>query len=254
MKAEEIQSRRQKIARILYKKKEIKVNELVNLFQVSDETIRKDLRYLAKEGVLEKKYGIAKLKQTQPLKPVINRTPINLNEKRQLIQAALNFIPKGTCSIGLDQGSTIALLANELKNHNNKHIFTGSLASILELINSQNSLYCSGGKYSAEDMSFQNDTSTQLYSDIKLDFCFLGSSGVLGRDGFCTSSLTDAKIKRSLIANSTRKIVLLDKHKFNYSSLVQVATWNIADIVITNRSVAPEIQKMISSKTRLVLA
>lgn len=253
MKAEEIQARRQAITKILYQKNEVQINELVNQFQVSDETIRKDLKYLASEGILEKRYGFAKLIQSQPLEPVANRTPINYAKKDKLIQAAAKLIPKGRCTIGLDQGSTTALLANHLKMHDNKHIFTGSLAAILELINSKNSLYCVGGRYSQSDMSFQNDTANQLYDDIKYDLCFLGSSGVLGREGFCTSSLVDAEIKRHLLTKSTRKIVLLDSQKFNYSSLVQVAKWQAADIVITNKDIPADAKQVIETQTRLIL-
>ncbi|SAM65762.1 DNA-binding transcriptional regulator AgaR [Enterococcus faecium] len=56
MKAAEIAKRRKQITELLYQQKEIKVRELVRKFQVSDETIRKDLAYLAAEGVLEKKH------------------------------------------------------------------------------------------------------------------------------------------------------------------------------------------------------
>ncbi|MBS7577811.1 MULTISPECIES: DeoR/GlpR family DNA-binding transcription regulator [unclassified Enterococcus] len=253
MKAEEIQARRQAITKLLYQKNEVRINELVNQFQVSDETIRKDLKYLASEGILEKRYGVAKLIQAKPLEPVVNRTPINYANKSKLVQAAAKLIPKGRCSIGLDQGSTAALLANHLKTHDNKHIFTGSLAAILELIHSKNTVYCVGGRYSEADMSFQNDTANQLYDDVKYDLCFLGSSGVLGRDGFCTSSLVDAEIKRQLIAKSTRTIILLDSQKFNYSSLVQVAKWQAADIVITNQDIPADARRLIEAKTRLIL-
>lgn len=253
MKAEEIQARRQAITNLLYQKKEVRIQELVNQFQVSDETIRKDLKYLSSEGIVEKSYGVAKLIQFTPLEPVINRTPIDYAKKIKLVHAAAKLIPKGRCTIGLDQGSTAALLANYLKTHDNKHIFTGSLAAILELINSKNTLYCIGGRYSETDMSFQNDTVNQLYDDIKYDLCFLGSSGVLGRDGFCTSSLIDAEIKRHLIAKSTRKIVLLDNQKFNYSSLVQVARWQTADIVITNKGIPADAQQLIEAQARLIL-
>lgn len=252
MKASEINARRQQITELLYQNKTVKVTELVKEFNVSDETIRKDLTHLAHEGVLKKKYGGAELIQQEKLAPVSNRTPLYLDKKTPIIVKAAEYIPATSCSIGLDQGSTVALLAAKLRQLPEKQLFTGSLAAILELANSAHQIYCLGGRYAANDMAFQNDTSVELYPDIQLDLCFFGSSGVQGREGFCTSSLIDAELKRTLMKKSTKKIVLLDNTKFERSSLVQVAPWNAVDLVITNHSLPDEYRKMIAAETTLV--
>lgn len=61
MKAIEIAQRRKEITELLYQQNELRVHELVKKFHVSDETIRKDLAYLAQEGILEKHHGKAVL-------------------------------------------------------------------------------------------------------------------------------------------------------------------------------------------------
>lgn len=253
MKAYEIQNRRNQITDLLLKHKKVKVTDFVDKFQVSDETIRQDLAYLESQGILKKIYGGAELLEQKQLEPVIDRTPIDYQAKQAIVNAASDFIPEHAVTIGLDQGSTVAMLANHLKTYQNKIIFTGSLAAILELVRSGNELYCFGGKYSYPDMSFQNDTSHELYPDIKLDICFLGSSGVLNRNGFCTSSFTDAVIKRQLLAKSAKKIVLLDANKFKTASLIEVAPWSDVDLVISNKGIPPEIQQTIETQTRLIL-
>ncbi|GHU43622.1 DeoR family transcriptional regulator [Bacilli bacterium] len=253
MKAYEIQNRRNKITDLLLAHQKVKVVDLVDKFQVSDETIRQDLVYLEKQGILKKIYGGAELLEQKQLEPVIDRTPIDHLEKQAIVNAASDLIPEHAVTIGLDQGSTIAMLANHLKSYQNKMIFTGSLAAILELVRSGNDLYCFGGKYAYSDMSFQNDTSDELYPDIKLDLCFFGSSGVLNRNGFCTSSFTDAVIKRKLLEKSSQKIVLLDANKFKTSSLIEVAPWSDVDLVISNQGIPTDIQASIEAQTRLIL-
>ncbi|GAB2022804.1 DeoR/GlpR family DNA-binding transcription regulator [Pseudolactococcus yaeyamensis] len=253
MKAYEIQNRRNRITNLLLENKKVKVVDLVEKFQVSDETIRQDLAYLENQGILKKIYGGAELLEQRQLEPVIDRTPIDHPEKQAIVHVASQFIPNHAVTIGLDQGSTVAMLANHLKSYQNKMIFTGSLAAILELVKSGNELYCFGGKYSYADMSFQNDTSDELYPDIKLDLCFLGSSGVLNRHGFCTSSFNDAMIKRKLLDKSTQKIVLLDASKFKTSSLIEVAPWSAVDLVITNKGIPVDIQMSIEAQTKLIL-
>ena len=112
MKAVEIAQRRKEITELLYQQNELKVSDLVKTFQVSDETIRKDLTYLAKEGVLKKQHGKAILVKEKELAPVFQRTT-QFPEKDRITQAALALITNEDYSIGLDQGSTLALLAKK---------------------------------------------------------------------------------------------------------------------------------------------
>jgi DeoR/GlpR family transcriptional regulator of sugar metabolism len=253
MKAAEILNRRKKISELLYEKEVIKVTELVKLLNVSDETIRKDLAYLEEEGIIEKKHGKATLIKEKQLEPVLQRTPVNLVKKKALVKKALTLIQEEDLSIGLDQGSTIALLATQLKALPKKQIFTGSLAAILELVNSEHALHCFGGQYSAEDMAFRNEAGKEMYPDIHFDVCFFGSSGVKNRQGFCTSSLVDAQAKRMMLRKSTKNIVLLDETKFQSSSLVQVVPWDEVDLVITNKGISSELATTIRQACDLIL-
>lgn len=254
MKAAEINQRRKEITAMLYEAGEVKVSELVSHYSVSDETIRKDLAYLASEGLLKKQYGKAVLTKSKPLAPVSSRTPVNEVLKMQIVAAASGLIDESVGAIGLDQGSTVALLASQLWSFPPKDIFTGSLASILQLTNTDHRLHCFGGLYDQEDMVFRNDSSQEMYPDIRFDLCIFGSSGVLGRSGFCTSSLNDAQTKRMMLAKASRSVVLLDETKFQTSSLVQVADWSQVDLVITTPGIPPEQAKLIRENCELIIA
>ena len=251
MKADEIAQRRKEITDLLYQKNELKVRELVKKFHVSDETIRKDLAYLAQEGVLEKQHGKAILIKEKELAPVFQRTT-QLSEKERITQAALAFISEEDFTIGLDQGSTIALLAKKIMPLEKRQIFTSSLAAILQLVNGPHKLFCFGGEYSTADMAFRN-SGNEIYPDIQFDLCFFGSSGVKNRKGFCTSSLIDAETKRRMLKKSTKKIVLLDHTKFEKTSLVQVAPWSEIDVVITSKGLSLDYERMISAYAKLLL-
>ena len=251
MKAVEIAERRKEITELLYQQNELKVCDLVKIFQVSDETIRKDLTYLAKEGILEKHHGKAILVKEKELAPVFQRTT-QFAEKDRITHAALDFITPEDFTIGLDQGSTIALLAKKMLSLEKKQIFTSSLAAITQLSISQHKLFCFGGEYSPADMAFRN-SGNEVFPDIQFDLCFFGSSGVKNRKGFCTSSLIDAEAKRRMLKKSTKKIVLLDHTKFERTSLVQVAPWSEVDIVITSKGLPLDYERMIRANAKLVL-
>lgn len=255
MKAAEIHARREKIKEILFRNKEVKVKKLVNIFNVSDETIRNDLTFLENQGVLKRVYGGAKLVELEPdkLDPVIHRTTMNYEKKLAIAKKALELLPSDQCTIGLDQGSNVAVLASLLSKMENKTIFTGSIAAILELIRSSNDIYCLGGKLSFEDMAFHGSLAGEPFPNIQMDICFMGSSGVKNRNGFCTSSFSDAEIKRQFLRKSTTKVVLLDSSKFELNSLLEVAPWSEVDYVITNEDAPAEMLEKINNATKLIL-
>lgn len=252
MKASEITNRRKKITELLYQQHSVKVRELVALFQVSDETIRKDLAYLEAEGILLKEHGKAVLIKEKELDPVSLRS-VHSPEKERIAAAALQLIQSEDQIIGLDQGSTLALLAQKIKFLDKKQIFTGSLAAILQLLHTEHLLHCFGGQYSPEDMAFRSETGRETYPDIHFDLCFFGSSGVKNRKGFCTSSLVDAEAKRKMLRKSSKNVVLLDHSKFETTSLVQVAPWSEVDLVITTKGIPKDYEKMINAFARLLI-
>lgn len=253
MKASEIYARREKIKDLLYENKEVKVKYLVKMFHVSDETIRNDLTYLEEQGILKRVYGGAKLVEPDKLEPVIQRTTVHYHEKLAIAEKALELLPSDNCSIGLDQGSTISVLASLISKTENKRIFTGSIAAILELLNSNNDIYCLGGKLSFEDMAFHGSLAGEPFPNIQMDICFMGSSGVKNRNGFCTSSFSDAEIKRQFLRKSMTKVVLLDSSKFESTSLLQVAPWSEIDYVITNKDAPKEEIEKIKKVTEVLL-
>ncbi len=258
MKAIEINKRRKQITELLYEHKEVMVADLVEKFNLTDETIRKDLNYLEKEGVLKRSYGkavLVKNKETEiELPPVEERTIINVDSKQKLIEKAITLIQSEDGIIGLDWGSTIALLADRLASHQEpKHIFTSSLAAIFKLYQSIHKIHCSGGEFNSQNLAFGNDYGRDVYADIQFDICFLGSSGVKNRHGFCSASWEDAETKRALMKKSNKVVVLLDAAKFETTSLVQVAPWSEVDFVITNKEIPFEYQNQMKDVTELIL-
>ncbi|MDV0431716.1 DeoR/GlpR family DNA-binding transcription regulator [Lactiplantibacillus sp. DA1] len=252
MKATEIQARRDQILTLLESRKTMRVSELVNILKISDETVRKDLSQLSTQGLVKKEFGKVSLLVAPTLAPVHQRTTVNASFKAAIANEALELLPDRPSTIALDQGSSVAQLANLIANRTRDTIITNSLLAMIALQNSHQQIYVTGGKYNVTDMSFQGERPSRMYTDSLFDFCFLGSSGVAGRNGLCSSSFADAEMKRQMIKNSHVSIVLLDATKFQQSSLVQVADWNQVDYVVTNLSPTNPLYVEINQQTHLV--
>lgn len=202
--------------------------------------------------MVDKQFGKALLIPNIPLAPVAQRKSKLQIEKQNIAQIALKLLPQTKTTIALDQGSTVAAFAQLLNNFADLTIITSSLLSLIALQNTTNTLYSIGGKYNISDMSFQDVSHNQFYEQIHVDFCFLGSSGVAGRTGFCSSSFADAEMKRILLRNSAVKIILLDKSKFQQSSLLQVEKWSSVDYVITNLEQESPDYQLIAQQTHII--
>ncbi|GAF40842.1 DeoR family transcriptional regulator [Agrilactobacillus composti DSM 18527 = JCM 14202] len=252
MKADQIQQRREAMLAMLRAKKSVKIREFVTQFKVSDETIRKDLEILSQQGLVIKQFGKAVLVPNIPLTPVAQRTDIHQADKEKIAATTFDLLPKRPLTIGLDQGSTVSTFARLLSTVPDLTIITSSLLSLIALQSTTNTLYSTGGRYNVSDMSFQGTSPQATYAQIQLDYCFLGSSGVADRAGFCSSSFGDAEMKRQLMKNSTNKVLLIDKSKFQVSSLVQVGTWDQVDHVITNLDPDSKDYQKISQLTHVI--
>lgn len=127
-------TRRQKIKEILMEKKSVTVTELCNIFNVSDETIRRDLKKLEQEGIIEKNYGGAILKEGVSIVPPISqRSKEFIQEKERIALEAINRIKEGMVVI-LDTGTTTQQIARKLKSFQHITVITNGINIVNELI------------------------------------------------------------------------------------------------------------------------
>ncbi|BDR59183.1 DeoR/GlpR family DNA-binding transcription regulator [Xylocopilactobacillus apicola] len=253
MKAIEIQQRRQKILTLLSEQHQLSVQKLTEILDVSDETIRKDLKVLVDQGMIKKSYGTAEIVSASPLPPVSHRDKTENPAKSAIAATALTLITPTMRSIGLDQGSTVAKLAARINDLHHKTVITRSLPALIELKDGDNEFFSPGGYYNYNDMSFQNIENPAL-PNIQLDISFFGSSGVKNSEGLCSSSFTDAAFKKQMNDQSTVSIALLDHTKFTQTSLVTALPWTKFDTLITDHKTPQEIVKQLQNDVKVIVA
>lgn len=254
MKAIEIQQRRQRILTILNQERKIEVHTLVQKLQVSDETIRKDLAVLVDQGLIKKHYGMAELITTNNSTPVGLRDKTENHAKMLMAQTALKLIKPEMRFIGLDQGSSVAKLAEEIKQLSHKTIITRSLLSLIALKNGENEFFCPGGYYNANDMAFQGQNEAFMVTNTHLDISFFGSGGVKNRPGLCSTSFTDAELKKQMVEQSSVKVALVDHTKFEQTALVMVLPWSHFDYLITDGQTSDETIAKLNNQVKVIVA
>lgn len=228
------------------------VSELARKYQVTYETIRKDLSQLEKKGFLVKCHGGATLKQGALENPFQIREKENASLKKSIAQKALALLPDN-CSMIIGTGSTTLELAKLLVYRSDFKIFTDSLPVANTLISSKNQVFLFGGELRDKSSSVFGGWALSMINEIQVDICFLGTDGFSNLNGPSSPSSSDAFIDKAIIAHADKKYILGDYTKFSRKSLYKICDWNQITAFITNHQAdATQVAKL-NNKTKVIL-
>jgi DeoR family transcriptional regulator, glycerol-3-phosphate regulon repressor len=190
----------------------VSVGELANIFGVSHETIRRDLKLLEENGHLDVVHGgAARRGMMEP--SIAQRGEENAEGKAAIAREAARLVPDAA-SVLIDSGTTTAALVQELVGRPGFTIFTNSLNHALALCRiSGNRVVMLGGEVDANDeATFGTGTSTGIDS-VRADIAFVGAGGVAEDGGLTEYTITAAETRGKMIL-AGRTWLLLDQTKF----------------------------------------
>ena len=221
---------------------EVSVSELMDKFNVTDMTIRRDLYKLQDLGLIRRVHGGAVLDDNSFRETAFSsRTTSNHEYKQRIAASAIDLIPNGS-SVFIDGSTTCGELAMLFPENNNFTVFTNSLAVVSTLRNSATgeSVILIGGELAKDGNTFDGAIAMDIASKISVDFFFFSCAG-FNRGGISNMGLIGTQVKSMLLNNSKRRILLADSSKFNKQWLYRICGWDMVDTVITDINVDPNI-------------
>lgn len=227
------------------------VSELSRKFNVSYETIRKDLSTLEKKGLIIKEHGGATLKQHATEHSFQKREQENISSKENIAKRALELIPKNS-SLILGTGSTIVELAKLLSNKNGYKIFTDSLPIAEILITSNNQVFFLGGELRKNSSSVCGGWTINQLNQIQVDFCFLGTDGFCNFSGPTSPSSSDAFVDQNMVKRAEQRYILGDYTKFDRKSLYNICDWEQITGLITNKEADEKKVEKLRKETKVI--
>jgi DeoR family transcriptional regulator of aga operon len=229
--------RRRLILEALQQHKQVDVTQLSKRFDVSEVTIRKDLRYLERKNLLIRSRGgaMAPLKVGDDLS-VEERKVMNLREKRAIAIAASSLILEGDTVI-LDSGTTLIQLAKYLNKTANLTVITNALdiAYRLSMVGLFK-LIVPGGLFRKKSRSFIGVNAVENLKMYQGDKYFFSADGIT-REGVFTSNLEEGQIARIIINNSKENILLIDSSKFDGKGLINFAPLTRIHTLVTDHKI-----------------
>ncbi|OCT11812.1 DeoR family transcriptional regulator [Paenibacillus pectinilyticus] len=230
-----VAERWQRIVQLVNERGSIRVTELSELCQVTEETIRRDLDRLEAEGKLMRSHGGAvSVKEAQTEVPFMERETAHADFKNRIAKEAVSHIQEGDRII-LDASTTAWYMAKMIPDMAIT-IITNSMKVALEVSGKEKiQVISTGGLLSPKSLSYVgplSERSLDMYHAHKL---FLSCKGVHVQRGISESNELQALIKRKMISIADETYLLADHSKFGMQDLTQVADWSDIQHVITDR-------------------
>ncbi|MBO7744426.1 DeoR/GlpR transcriptional regulator [Paenibacillus sp. MWE-103] len=239
-----VAQRRNKIKEQLLQEKSVKVAELVKTFNVSEETIRRDLNQLEREGLIQKSYGGAVLVDdiqqiSVSIPPVQQRKFEHFEEKNVIGRRAAELVGENQIVI-IDSGSTTWCVASHLKSREGLVAVTNGINIAEELMeNEATHIFLLGGKMIKKSMSLVGPVAEAELQHYNADYVFMGTTGISLRIGFTSSDIYEAGIKRAMVAAGQKVVVVADHTKFQAQALIAYSAFKDVDILITSSLADP---------------
>ncbi len=240
-------NRREQILQLITKKKEVRVADLKKQFDTSGVTIRNDLIFLEKKGLIHRGFGTVSLKENQ-MRDLFDENKItNLAEKKKIGEYAVHLINENE-SIMIYAGSTSLQIAKRLKDHKNLIVVTNSIITAYELgKNPYIKTIMLGGYYNPETNAVFGQHALQQLNDYKLDKLFLSIDGISAQSGVTSEHPYETEICQAMIKNSSMVIVTADFSKVGVSRFIQIASLKEIDMLITDDKAPQEEIKQIEA-------
>lgn len=232
--------RKKEIKQLLLQNSFVSVSELAQLFSVTEETIRRDLRVLEHDGIVSRTHGGAVLKEK--VSAAFSRQDIRdllQNSKISMAETARHFIQNGDC-IFMDSSSTVQALFPMIKDLQ-LTIVTDSIDIMAACSNVSNiKLIALGGTYEPKARCFSSHFAWELLQNFYFDISIVSCRTINIQSGLTDSAIDEAVVKRLAIEHGQKTIVMADHTKFNRVSFAKICDLDQIDILITDQSVESE--------------
>ncbi|WP_328769372.1 DeoR/GlpR family DNA-binding transcription regulator [Streptomyces sp. NBC_00286] len=233
--------RQQEILRLARDGGRVDVVSLAEEFQVTAETIRRDLKALDRAGLVRRVHGGAIPAGRLDFEPdLAERETTAADEKDRIAKAALAELPSNGTMI-LDAGTTIARLAGSLPLETTLTVVTHSLPIAARLADHPGiQLHLVGGRVRHRTRAAVDAWALRAYGEIRADVVFLATNGFSLEYGLTTPDLAEAAVKRAALGAARRVVLLADSAKHGQEHFARFGGMADVDVLITDSGLSPE--------------
>ena len=225
--------RQKQINDLLLERQRVSVQDLMDQFEVSAESIRRDLRELEKRGVARRVYGGAVLSPDLGEIDFGERARMNSREKARIGAAAARLVEDGM-KIFIGSGTTALMAAKCLDRHKDLKVVTNSIGAAASFFGRTGSkIRVLGGAMRTDYQSTYGSTTLIELKEHHFDVAILGASAVHLEHGFMNYEEEEVALHKVAHAHARRTVVVADSSKFGLIGSVRSFGIAEVDVVVT---------------------
>jgi DeoR family transcriptional regulator, fructose operon transcriptional repressor len=237
------EERQQAIAQLVTETGRWSVNDLAGRFEVTTETVRRDLSALERIGLVRRVHGGAVAGERLAVIDTAlgERDVAHAAEKDRIAQAALPQLPTAGSSILLDAGSTTSRFAAALPGDLQLVVATHAVPIAARLAPRGNlDLHLLPGRVRTTTQAAVGAETVAALADLRADVAFLGTNGLTIELGLSTPDTEEAAVKRAMVRGARRVVVLADSSKVGVESPVRFAAIDQVDVLVTDDGITDD--------------
>jgi DeoR family transcriptional regulator of aga operon len=229
--------RRNIILSMLKLQGKITIFEIIEKFNCSEATARRDLDLLEKQGNIIRSFGGAQLESISVHKevPFHEKKQMLWLEKEAIAAKAASLVEEGDV-VALTGGTTTFLIARALKLREHITVVTNAVNIAMELSESQGvQVVLTGGVMRRNSFELCGPLAETIVENLNINIMFMGIDGITAEQGLTTFSELEADIARLMMKRSGKTIAVFDHSKAGRSSLFSISALTMIQGCITNR-------------------
>jgi DeoR family myo-inositol catabolism operon transcriptional repressor len=219
----------------ILEKERASIEELCSVFNVSKNTMRRDINQLESQGKIKKVYGGIILTDKKTTEPFESREVKNKDAKLIIAKLASTLIEDGDI-IYIDSGTTTMHMIPYLSDVKNLTIITNNLHVILKALPYQNlNVISTGGTLFRRTNSFVDSGAVSSLKKYNISKAFLATTGISIAKGITNSSSLEYDIKKYIVEHCDKRILLADDTKLGKVSLITYYDLKDIQVFVTNQ-------------------
>lgn len=231
------------------------IEELARHFEVTPQTIRRDINLLDEENRLRRFHGGAGIATSTSNIAYADRKIRNLEEKTRIAEAIAERVPDHS-SMFINIGTTTETIARALLQHQGLTVITNNLhvASTLSSKDDFN-IIIAGGVVRNRDGGIIGETTVEFVQQFKVDFAIIGISGIDEDGELLDFDYQEVRVAQAIIQNSRQVFLAADHTKFGRNAMIRLGNIREATHLFTDRRPpAPVVDIMNEEGVRLIVA
>jgi DeoR family transcriptional regulator, glycerol-3-phosphate regulon repressor len=231
------------------------VEDLAQRFDVTLQTIRRDLTEMADLGHLDRVHGGALARTGVTNLGYDERRRMNDGAKAAIARACAAAIPEN-CSIIMNLGTTTEAVARELLTHRSITVVTNNMNVANTLVaNPGCEIMVAGGALRRSDGGLVGELTTQFFEQFKVDYAIIGTSALDGDGDLLDFDLAEVRVSKAIIRQARKTFLVCDHSKLDRSAPARLASLAEIDTLFTDQPLPPDLARKCSDwGTEVVVA